>query len=95
MIKKLLFNWKYTVYSDRTVNPQKPLVLEGCNTFTADAELPMHIIKETMIAYVKSKCKQRVEDEFSQYDSIIESDTVEIFNVREENDWSALEDFTK
>jgi hypothetical protein len=55
----------------------------------------MHIIKETMIAYVKNKCKQRVEDEFSQYDSIIESDSVEISNVREENDWSSLEDLTK
>jgi hypothetical protein len=95
MIKKLLFNWKYTVYGDRSVNPQKPLILEGCNSFTADAELQMYIIKETMIAYVKNKCKQRVEDEFSQYDSIIESDSVEIFNVREENVWSSLEDLTK
>ena len=50
MIKKLLFNWKYTVYGDRTVNTQKPLILEGCNSFTADAELQMHIIKETMVA---------------------------------------------
>ena len=86
MVKKLLFDWKYTVYGDRTPSAQKPLVLEGRDRFDADETTELFLVKEAMIAFIKKKCKQRVDNEFQQYDRIVEKDNVEIFNVREEND---------
>ena len=81
MLKNLSFDWVYTVYGDKTPVNQAPLVLKGSDTFYAEEDINILIIKESIVEFIKFKCKQRVYDEFVQYDSVIVSQSVDISNI--------------
>jgi len=86
----LLFDWKYYIFVE---NANSPLVLAGRNHYTFNRNLGLEQVKKEIIDFIISNYKK---DGLSQlkppYDKIV-NEQVKMFNIREVNKWSGLEDF--